>query len=91
MIEEIEELMKHWGHQCCRVGDGGGLGSPMATIMEAAALPVARRGLACLVAVLVWITLPVKLQQRLHNLSANQRRALSWPSWPTTGICRKGP
>ncbi|MCO7614382.1 hypothetical protein NJH83_29540 [Pseudomonas chlororaphis] len=34
MIEEIEELMKHWGQQCCRVGDGVGLGSPMATIME---------------------------------------------------------
>ena len=34
MIEEIEELMQHWGNQFNQVGDGGGLGSPMATIME---------------------------------------------------------
>lgn len=34
MIQEIEELMLHWAHQHGRVGDGGGLGSPMATIME---------------------------------------------------------
>lgn len=34
MIDEIEGLMKHWASQCCRAGDGGGLGSPMATIME---------------------------------------------------------
>ncbi|WP_338806878.1 hypothetical protein V8U11_06660 [Pseudomonas chlororaphis] len=34
MIEEIEVLMKHWASQCCRAGDGGGLASPMATIIE---------------------------------------------------------
>ena len=34
MIEEIEELMQHWGNQFNQVGDGGGLGSPMATIIE---------------------------------------------------------
>lgn len=34
MIVEIEELMQHWARQCCLVGNGGGLGSPMATIME---------------------------------------------------------
>lgn len=34
MIEEVEELMQHWGNQFNQVGDGGGLGSPMATIME---------------------------------------------------------
>lgn len=34
MIEEMEVLMQHWGTQHCQVGDGGGLGSPMATIMQ---------------------------------------------------------
>lgn len=34
MIEEIEALMQHWGAQHGQVGDGGGLGSPMATIMQ---------------------------------------------------------
>lgn len=34
MIEDIEVLMQHWGDQFNRVGDEGGLGSPMATIME---------------------------------------------------------
>lgn len=34
MIAEIEELMLHWGNQYNQVGEGGGLGSPMATIME---------------------------------------------------------
>lgn len=34
MIEEIEALMQHWASQHCRVGDGVGLGSPMATIMQ---------------------------------------------------------
>ncbi|POA50760.1 MULTISPECIES: hypothetical protein [unclassified Pseudomonas] len=34
MIPEIEELMLHWARQLGRVGDGGGLGSPMATIIE---------------------------------------------------------
>ncbi|WP_308583432.1 hypothetical protein [uncultured Pseudomonas sp.] len=34
MIEEIEELMKHWGNQFNQNGDGGGFGSPMGTIME---------------------------------------------------------
>lgn len=34
MIHEIEELMQHWGEQHCHVGEAGGLGSPMATIME---------------------------------------------------------
>jgi len=34
MIEEIEALMLHWGAQHCQVGDGAGLGSPMATIMQ---------------------------------------------------------
>jgi hypothetical protein len=34
MIEEIEELMQHWARQHCQVGDGAGLGSPMATIMQ---------------------------------------------------------
>jgi hypothetical protein len=34
MIEEMEALMQHWGAQHCQVGDGGGLGSPLATIMQ---------------------------------------------------------
>ncbi|WP_433770866.1 hypothetical protein [Pseudomonas putida] len=34
MIEEIEELMQHWGNQFNLVGEGGGLASPMATIIE---------------------------------------------------------
>ncbi|MBK5299748.1 MULTISPECIES: hypothetical protein [Gammaproteobacteria] len=34
MIEEIEELMVHWGRQYCLIGDEPGLGSPMATIMQ---------------------------------------------------------
>lgn len=34
MVEEIEELIQHWGNQFNQVGDGGGLGSPMATIIE---------------------------------------------------------
>ncbi|MVW87845.1 hypothetical protein EI969_18170 [Pseudomonas sp. PB101] len=34
MIGEVEELMQHWGAQHGQVGDGGGLGSPMATIMQ---------------------------------------------------------
>ncbi|MFJ4193962.1 hypothetical protein [Pseudomonas sp. NPDC089534] len=36
MIDEVEELMQHWGNQLNLVGDGGGVGwgSPMATIME---------------------------------------------------------
>lgn len=34
MIEAVEELLLHWGNQCNQVGEGGGLGSPMATIME---------------------------------------------------------
>ncbi|MCF5056771.1 hypothetical protein GIW54_30580 [Pseudomonas proteolytica] len=34
MIDEVEELMQHWGNQFNQIGDEGGLGSPMATIME---------------------------------------------------------
>ena len=34
MIEEMETLLKHWGEQCRCNGEGGGMGSPMATIME---------------------------------------------------------
>ena len=34
MIEEMETLLKHWGEQCRFNGEGGGMGSPMATIME---------------------------------------------------------
>lgn len=34
MIEEMETLLKHWGEQTRRCGSAGGLGSPMATIME---------------------------------------------------------
>jgi len=34
MIEGVEDLLLHWGNQCNQVGEGGGLGSPMATIME---------------------------------------------------------
>lgn len=34
MISEVEELMLHWAAQHCRVGDGVGLGSPMASIMH---------------------------------------------------------
>lgn len=34
MIEEMETLLQHWGEQCRRCGSAGGLGSPMATIME---------------------------------------------------------
>lgn len=34
MIEEVEALMQHWGNQFNQVGEGGGLASPMATIIE---------------------------------------------------------
>lgn len=34
MIEEMETLLNHWGEQLRRCGSAGGLGSPMATIME---------------------------------------------------------
>lgn len=34
MIEEMETLLKHWAEQCRNNGMGGGMGSPMATIME---------------------------------------------------------
>ena len=34
MIEEIEVLLIHWGEQCRMNGEAGGMGSPMATIME---------------------------------------------------------
>ena len=34
MIGEMETLLKHWGEQVRRCGSAGGLGSPMATIME---------------------------------------------------------
>jgi hypothetical protein len=34
MIEEIEVLLNHWGEQCRKNGESGGMGSPMATIME---------------------------------------------------------
>jgi hypothetical protein len=34
MIEEIEVLLKHWGAQLRCNGESGGMGSPMATIME---------------------------------------------------------
>ncbi|NJJ60281.1 hypothetical protein [Pseudomonas sp. B14(2022)] len=34
MIQEMETLLKHWGEQTRRCGSAGGLGSPMATIME---------------------------------------------------------
>jgi len=34
MIEEMEVLLKHWGEQCRLNGENGGMGSPMATIME---------------------------------------------------------
>lgn len=34
MIEEMEVLLKHWGDQCRLNGESGGMGSPMATIME---------------------------------------------------------
>lgn len=34
MIDEMEVLLRHWGEQCRRCGSAGGLGSPMATIME---------------------------------------------------------
>lgn len=34
MIEAMEVLLKHWGEQLRRNGEVGGMGSPMATIME---------------------------------------------------------
>lgn len=34
MIEAMEVLLKHWGEQLRRNGESGGMGSPMATIME---------------------------------------------------------
>lgn len=34
MIDEVETLLRHWGEQCRCNGEGGGMGSPMATIME---------------------------------------------------------
>lgn len=34
MIEEMETLLNHWGEQLRRCGTAGGLGCPMATIME---------------------------------------------------------
>ena len=34
MIEEMEVLLKHWGEQSRNNGEAGGMGSPMATIME---------------------------------------------------------
>ena len=34
MIEEMEVLLKHWGEQLQKNGESGGMGSPMATIME---------------------------------------------------------
>lgn len=34
MIGEMEVLLKHWGEQCRENGEAGGMGSPMATIME---------------------------------------------------------
>jgi hypothetical protein len=34
MIEAMELLLKHWGEQCRHAGEAGGMGSPMATIME---------------------------------------------------------
>jgi hypothetical protein len=34
MIEAMELLLKHWGEQCRHGGEAGGMGSPMATIME---------------------------------------------------------
>ncbi|MGF6136507.1 hypothetical protein QF013_000123 [Pseudomonas laurylsulfatiphila] len=34
MIGEMEVLLKHWGDQCRLNGENGGMGSPMATIME---------------------------------------------------------
>lgn len=34
MIDEMEVLLKHWGEQLRRNGEAGGMGSPMATIME---------------------------------------------------------
>lgn len=34
MIEEMEVLLKHWGEQLRNNGESGGMGSPMATIME---------------------------------------------------------
>ncbi len=34
MIGEMEVLLKHWGDQCRLNGESGGMGSPMATIME---------------------------------------------------------
>lgn len=34
MIEQMEALLKHWGEQCRLNGESGGMGSPMATIME---------------------------------------------------------
>lgn len=34
MIGEVEVLLKHWGEQCRLNGETGGMGSPMATIME---------------------------------------------------------
>jgi hypothetical protein len=34
MIGEMEVLLKHWAEQCRLNGESGGMGSPMATIME---------------------------------------------------------
>ena len=34
MIEAMEVLLKHWGEQLRLNGESGGMGSPMATIME---------------------------------------------------------
>lgn len=34
MIREIEELLQYWGEQSARLGQGGGLGSQMGTIMQ---------------------------------------------------------
>ncbi|KQZ80663.1 hypothetical protein ASD60_15120 [Pseudomonas sp. Root562] len=34
MIGAMEAVLKHWGEQCRLNGESGGMGSPMATIME---------------------------------------------------------
>lgn len=43
MIEEVEELMQHWGNQFNQVGDGGGLAARWRRSWSGAALPLAVR------------------------------------------------
>lgn len=94
MIQQIEELMQHWGEQHCHVGEAGGLGSPMATIMQYGGC--APRGTAGSRDLLVGAGagmdhIACEVAAAVAELAASPPKASNWPSWQDCVICISQP